>query len=141
MSNFVLNQTVTFFIFIICGVLVGLLFDFFRILRKTFKTPDFVTYIEDIVFWLLTCILLAYTIFKFNDGELRAFIFIGLFIGILFYILLISKYVIKICTKISIFIKNLIYKVGKIIILPIVKFLKLMKNFVNFEKIKFKKQR
>ena len=39
------------------GVIIGILFDFFRILRKSFKTPDFVTYIEDVIFWILTGLL------------------------------------------------------------------------------------
>lgn len=48
------NQANLFLIFTINGVIIGLLFDFFRILRKSFNTKDFVTYIEDILFWILT---------------------------------------------------------------------------------------
>lgn len=48
------NQANLFLIFTINGVIIGLLFDFFRILRRSFNTKDFVTYIEDILFWLLT---------------------------------------------------------------------------------------
>ena len=48
------NQAYIFIIFVIVGIIVGIIFDFFRILRKSFKTKDFVTYIEDIVFCILT---------------------------------------------------------------------------------------
>ena len=99
MNTLVISQTQVFLIFIFCGCIIGLLFDMFRILRKTFKTPDIITYIEDIVFWLLTCIILAYTILKYNNGELRLFVFIGLFIGITLYILLISNFIINTCVK------------------------------------------
>ena len=47
----VANQANLFLIFTINGILIGLLFDIFRILRKSFKTPDIITYIED--FFLL----------------------------------------------------------------------------------------
>ena len=119
MNNLVVNQTQVFLIFILCGALIGLFFDFFRILRKSFKTPDFVTYIEDILFWILTCIFLAYSIFKYNNGEIRAFIFIGLFIGITLYILLISKTVIKISTSIILAINQVLKNIIKYISYPI----------------------
>lgn len=48
------NQAQLFLIFTINGIIIGLLFDFFRILRKSFNTVDIVTYIEDILFWILT---------------------------------------------------------------------------------------
>lgn len=44
------TQGQIFIVFLILGLCLGILFDLFRALRKTFKTPDLVTYIEDIVF-------------------------------------------------------------------------------------------
>ena len=35
------NQAYTFIIFIFVGMIIGILFDFFRILRKTIKTKIF----------------------------------------------------------------------------------------------------
>ena len=40
----VTNQAYLFCIFIINGIIIGILFDFFRILRKTFNTSDLITY-------------------------------------------------------------------------------------------------
>ncbi len=54
MSTEILNQSYVFIIFIINGLIIGILFDLFRILRKSFKTTNTITYIEDILFWLLT---------------------------------------------------------------------------------------
>ena len=48
----VISQANLFLIFTLDGILIGLLFDLFRILRKSFKTADVVTYIEDTIFWL-----------------------------------------------------------------------------------------
>ena len=41
----VINQAYLFLIFTSNGVFIGLLFDFFRILRKSFKTINIITYI------------------------------------------------------------------------------------------------
>lgn len=70
------NQAYLFVIFILNGFLIGILFDIFRILRKSFKTKDWLTYIQDILFWIITGFIILYSIFRFNNGELRGFIFI-----------------------------------------------------------------
>ena len=103
------NQAYLFLIFILNGFLIGILFDIFRILRKLLKTTDFITYIQDILFWILTAFIVLYSIFKFNNGELRGFIFIGIFIGVSIYLLLFSKSFIKINLYIINIIKKIIY--------------------------------
>ena len=72
------------------------MFDFFRVLRKRFKTTDIVTYMQDILFWILTGISMLYCIYTFNSGEIRLYEFIGILIGTTIYFLTISKYFIKI---------------------------------------------
>ena len=119
MDGFVINQIHVFFIFTFCGAIIGVLFDFFRILRKSFKTPDWITYIEDVLFWFLTCIILAYTIFKYNNGELRAFLFIGLLIGFVFYMFLFSKKIIEISVQIINSIRKVLKLILNVLIIPL----------------------
>lgn len=113
-----INQAYLFLIFVLDGFIIGLLFDFFRILRKTFKTSDIITYIQDILFWILTGLIVLYSIFVFNNGEMRIYIFLGILIGIVLYILLFSKYVIKINVFIINKIKWFILIILKIIFMP-----------------------
>ena len=113
-----INQAYLFLIFVLDGFIIGLLFDFFRILRKTFKTSDIITYIQDILFWILTGLIVLYSIFVFNNGEMRIYIFLGILIGIVLYILLFSKYVIKINVFIINKIKWFISIILKIIFMP-----------------------
>lgn len=110
----VTNQAYLFFIFTINGVLIGLLFDFFRISRKVLKTNNIMTYIEDILFWILTGMIVLYSIFVFNNGQLRLFMFLGIILGAFLYMLFISSYVIKINVKIINFLK----KILEILIIP-----------------------
>ena len=125
----VTNQMYLFLIFIVDGILIGLLFDFFRIARKVFQTSDVMTYVEDILFWILTGFIVLYSIFVFNNGELRLFMFLGILLGAFIYMLWISSYIIKINVKIINFIK----KVLSIILTPFhFVFINIRKSFTNF---------
>ena len=117
------NQAYIFMAFSIVGVAIGLLFDIFRILRKTIKTNDIVTYLEDILFWILTGIIIVFSMYYFCDGQLRFFMVIGIIQGTVIYILTISRYVIKV----SVFIISL---VKRIIIYPFVIIYKFVKKII-----------
>ena len=131
----IINQAQLFLIFTLNGVLIGLLFDTFRILRKSFKTKDFITYIEDILFWILTGLLLLYSIFTFSNGEIRLYMFMGVLIGCILYMLLISNYFIKINVKIMMILKKIIGKIIAILIFP----LKMIFKPIKFITINMKK--
>ena len=127
------NQAYLFAIFILNGFLIGLLFDIFRILRKSFKTTDFITYLEDICFWVITGSIILYSIFKFNNGELRGYIFVGILCGVLAYMLIFSKIFIKVNLFIINFIKKIYYFA---IIIPISFVSKILKR-IFFKPISF----
>ena len=132
----VTNQAYLFLIFIANGVIIGILFDFFRILRKSFKTSDIITYIEDLIFWILTGIIILYSIFTFNNGEIRLFMFLAIAIGVIAYMLLLSSYIIKINVTIIKFLKNLIIKTFRFISMPFKVIYKITKK-VFFKPISF----
>ena len=79
----VTNQAYLFLIFIANGIVIGILFDFFRISRRVVKTGDLMTYIEDLIFWILTGSIILYSIFVFNNGEIRLFMFLAIIIGVI----------------------------------------------------------
>lgn len=138
------NQAYLFLIFIVNGIIIGLLFDFFRISRKVFITNDVVTYLEDILFWILAGIIVLYSIFVFNNGELRLYMFLGIILGAFAYMLFVSSYIIKINVKIINIFKEIlsifmipfkfIYKtLHKILLKPITfLFINIRKSFTNF---------
>lgn len=125
-----INQTSLFLIFTIDGVLIGIIFDIFRILRKTIKTSDFVTYIEDFLFWIITSIILFYSIFTYNNGELRFFMFLAVILGFVLYLCTISSYLIKINVKIINVIKRIFFKLFEIIYKPLIKTFKILKKII-----------
>ena len=104
MTSFINNTQLGLFImYVASGMLISLFFDFFRVLRKSIKTPNTITYIEDFCFWIVVGIFIIWEIFKFSYGELRSYIFIGIITGVLIYGLTISKYFVKINVRILLF--------------------------------------
>lgn len=124
-----LNQAYLFIIFCATGILIGLIFDIFRIIRKLFKTPDFLTYIEDICFWIISGLILIYSIFIFNNGEIRLYMFIAISLGIITYILTFSRFFVIIGYKFSNFVKKLIIN---ILIIPLKILKKLLFRPITF---------
>lgn len=131
-----LNQAYLFLIFTINGIIVGILFDIFRILRKTFKTSNTFTYIEDVLFWILTGLILLYSIFTFSNGEIRFYMFLGVFLGCFLYMLLFSKTFVKVNVKIVLVLKNIIKKIISIISFPFIQIFKYLKPIL-FKPVKF----
>ena len=110
MTSFINNTQLGLFImYVASGMLISLFFDFFRVLRKSIKTPNTITYIEDFCFWIVVGIFIIWEIFKFSYGELRSYIFIGIITGVLIYGLTISKYFVKINVRILLFFKEVIF--------------------------------
>ncbi len=136
------NQIYLFAIYMLCGIVIGIGFDIFRVLRKSFRTSDMVTYIEDILFGILTGIFLIIMLFIFNNGQLRFFIFVAIFLGLLLYLLTISKYFIKINVIILAFIKKLVH----MMLYPIQKLYKIMTKpfyflIINLKKLHIRKSK
>lgn len=124
MNELIYHQIYILTIFILTGMCIGLLFDFFRIQRKVFKTFDFITYIQDVLFWIFSGIILIIVIMTFTNGEIRLYMISGMALGIIIYLRLISKYIIKINTSI---LKSII-KFIKLIFFPFKKVLQFVRN-------------
>lgn len=140
MNEETINQAYLFLIFILNGILIGITFDVFRILRRSFNTSNFVTYVEDTLFWVISSIIVMYSLFVFNNGQFRAYIFVGILLGIAIYMLFFSKIIIRISVKIIEAIKRIAMFLFKIISYPIKIVYKLFKviliraNCQNFYK-------
>lgn len=124
MNALLLSQFNTVFIFFLTGICIGLLFDFFRIQRKVLKTCDFITYIQDILFWIVSGLIIIFVIMKYTNGEIRIYMALCIILGILIYFLIISKYIMKIFVCILSFLLNIIGK----LLFPIKKIYKIIKK-------------
>lgn len=122
------NQALLFLIFSLNGIIIGLIFDFFRILRISFKTSNLMTFIQDIMFWIITGISIIFFIYRFSDGIIRFYMFLGLFLGFFIYILTISQYIIKIFVFIINTVEFFLINIAHLASIPIKTIINLFKN-------------
>lgn len=94
------EETITFFIFILLGIIVGIIFDFFRAIRKVKSCKEKYVYLQDILFFLITGVILSIAVINILAEEIRLYLFVSLFLGIVIYISTISIFVMKIFVKI-----------------------------------------
>lgn len=80
---------------ILTGAVLGVLFDLFRGLRWE-GIKDIWVYIQDVVFWIVTALIIIVSAFLMNQGEIRGYMLIGYLLGAGFYLLTISKYILGI---------------------------------------------
>ncbi len=101
------------------GFLIGFIYDLFRIIRKLFKHPNFLTNIEDVVYWVVVSFLVFCFMLNKNYGEIRAFSIIGTLIGKVLYFLTVSPYVIKITLSVIHFGTAIVTKTVYFLSIPI----------------------
>ncbi|MGL4913282.1 MAG: spore cortex biosynthesis protein YabQ [Romboutsia sp.] len=96
-----------FYLTIYGGIAVGLLFDFYRILRRNFKIVKYLSFIFDIVFWIAITVTVFVTINVIEKFDLRYYHFVALFLGFILYYNTISKYILMFFNKIVSFFTHL----------------------------------
>lgn len=128
MNDSLYEQLKVLVVFFISGFLIGSLFDGFRAQRRALKISDFITYVQDILFWILSGIVVILTIVWYTDGQIRSYMIIGIVAGVVIYFNLFSKYILLAETKITIFIISAIKKLFAIFLYPIKKINKIIKK-------------
>lgn len=91
----IVEQVYVFLYSILTGAIIGLLFDIFRAFRFN-SIKDIWVYIQDVIFWLITAVIIITSAFLINEGELRVYMLIGYLLGAIFYMLLFSKFILGI---------------------------------------------
>ncbi|MBW4828008.1 MAG: spore cortex biosynthesis protein YabQ [Clostridiaceae bacterium] len=118
MDNSVKMQAYVFFTVFYGGLVVGFIYDVYRGFRYYLNPKKIITFIEDLVFWILATLIVFYILIKSNWGELRGYIFIGLFLGLYLYLKLLSKLIYPILLRFLRLLCLIMKKIIKVIIFP-----------------------
>ena len=92
---YVSSQAIDFFEFVLIGMLISFIFDFFRSYRKIKKVNTVVVIIQDIIYFIIVTLIIIFSIVKVLDSQIRLYIFMGIILGSSVYFSTISKYIIK----------------------------------------------
>lgn len=129
----VAEQVYIFLWSVLIGAIMGVIFDFFRALRRNGNTRNIIVYLQDIIFWFIVAIIIITSSFILNSGELRGYMLIGYLLGALLYMLLLSTYI----KGMFIIIMNLITKGIEFLLKP---FKKMLEKIEKKDKILENKQ-
>ncbi|AJF28266.1 MULTISPECIES: spore cortex biosynthesis protein YabQ [Clostridium] len=103
---------------VIAGIITGFLFDIYRGIRGL-NSIKIITVIEDILFWILTALIIFTFLLYTNYAFLTPYVYIFIIISLLIYLKVISSYfysleqlvIRKVNTFLRIIFKNLIYPI------------------------------
>ncbi|MFD2611537.1 spore cortex biosynthesis protein YabQ [Paenibacillus gansuensis] len=90
------TQFYTFAMMALSGVLLGVVYDAYRVVCRELRLPRWVLSLMDLVYWVFSCIFVFRVLYASNQGEIRLFVFLGLVLGVLFYFWLIGSITVRI---------------------------------------------
>ncbi len=114
------DQFYAFFIMLFCGLILGILFDIYRVSTRPLFRKRWILFIFDILYWIASTIVIFRMLYISNYGEIRLFVFLGLILGAWSYFRYISTYIIVIVTYIIKMLRHLMifgYQCFELIIL------------------------
>lgn len=89
------GQVTTFVMTMVTGMLLGGLFDCYRVLRGAFNPRALMTWFTDLLYWLIATAIVFFSLILSNWGELRFYVFIGILGGLGLYYKWLSLWVIR----------------------------------------------
>jgi spore cortex biosynthesis protein YabQ len=114
------NQALILLASVYGGMLIGLLFDLFRLIRRNGKCKGANTFVGDMIFWTISLVIILIIVYNSSSGQIRPYQLAGLTLGAAAYLRLLSKYVMSILMLILIGLRTLIYAMIGILKGPIV---------------------
>lgn len=120
-------QAKIFIFTVILGLIIGFIYDFIRFIRRIIVHSLLAIQLEDLVYWILMAVFAFMAILRANYGDIRPFLILGLFIGIVLYFLVFSKYILKIYISIMNYFKYILLffiKVLRYFLSPFIQVLK-----------------
>lgn len=102
----------TMFMMMCGGIIMGAIYDFFRLLHEQLKLPRWTIIPLDIIYWIVATILIFQLLYNSNQGQLRMFVYVGMVVGVLLYYFLFSKTT----TQVLLFIFKMIKEIYRVIV-------------------------
>lgn len=88
------GQIQIFLVTLLTGAFLGIIFDFYRVLRGVFRPRFVMTTVADLIYWIVATATVLVSLLLCNWLELRLYVFLGLLGGGVAYYRLLSRYAI-----------------------------------------------
>lgn len=83
----------------ISGIITGIMFDLYRLIRGIENPNNIITFIEDILFWILASIIVFIFLLYTNYAYIGAYVYLFIAFGTIAYLKSLSKYLINVLSK------------------------------------------
>ena len=100
------DQVQIFLYSLVLGLILGIIYDIFRIFRLTFNVKKWGIFFQDILYFITISLVSFSFIIIFNKGEVRYYIIIGQLIGGVIYYISLGRIVYK-------YSKNLLWHINR----------------------------
>lgn len=108
------QQFLVFLYLTAAGMAMGLFFDFFKAGSKVFNFSRKSIFVLDLFICLSAALIVFQALFLTNEGEVRFYVFLALFFGIIFYYIFLSRNLYQLFLKLFKTIKKIIIKMLRI---------------------------
>ena len=108
--KFFIEDINIFYVTLYGGIFIGLLFDFYRAFKNNFKILKYISFVFDVIFWIVVTAFIFIVVNAVEKFDLRYYHFVALFLGFILYYNTISKYILIFFNKIISFITGLFKK-------------------------------
>lgn len=119
MYNTVPMEAQFFLASIVAGLTVSFLYDLLRISRRIVAVNDMVVNAEDLIFFGVAAVVLFYTAYKKNSGEIRWQEFLGCAVGVWLYVFIVHNRLLNASTTVIKFVVKIVGIAIKVLLLPI----------------------
>lgn len=109
---FSLSEECLIFLYsVVLGVFLGVVFDFFRVIRAIVPHNSIIVAFEDVAFLLIWAFSLVIFSVELSGGIIRFFCFVGTFLGFTLYFFTVGKIVITVIRKTSLLIRRFFMRI------------------------------
>lgn len=115
------DQLTQFFIAACIGVALGVVYDFFKVLRLIGLDFKIAAFVEDVLFFLIATVTMFSYYMQVTDGKFRIISIIAAFLGFLVYSLTVERLIFFIIKKIYTLISNVLGFIYEKVVLFIIK--------------------
>lgn len=99
MNSEIVYEINTFCKAIMLGVMWGVIYDTLRVFRRVKRCKTLRMGIEDTIYWCVMSVILVVFLYHNNGGIIRAYVIVGIAIGMFLYELSIGRFAVKYLSK------------------------------------------
>ena len=96
------------------GLMLGLIFGFYRFVRDIFRFGGMVTFIGDMLFWAAALVVTLSIVYRSSSGLVRVYQLLGFGLGTMLYLYFLGGIVETLLNGLAYFVKGLFFTVVKL---------------------------